>query len=77
VFLADPGVDADVRGQYNDNLKWILEAGKNKLVVGSQARILYSDRVGRMSLALEFNEAIRSGVLKASILHSKLQVGSG
>lgn len=47
--------------QYGDNYKWIVQAGENKLVVGSQARILYSDLEGRRKIALAFNEAIASG----------------
>ncbi|MGA1794088.1 MAG: urocanate hydratase [Thermoplasmatota archaeon] len=44
-----------------DNHKWIREAGKNKLVVGSQARILYQDAHGRVKIALKFNEMVRNG----------------
>ena len=51
----------DIRGQLADNLHWIREAGKNHLVVGSQARILYADAEGRTRIALAFNEAIRRG----------------
>jgi len=47
--------------QYGDNYKWIIQAGENKLVVGSQARILYSDLEGRRKIALAFNEAVASG----------------
>ena len=41
--------------QYNDNLEWIKKAEENKLVVGSQARILYADAEGRMKIAEAFN----------------------
>ena len=50
--------------QMEDNIHWIREAGKNKLVVGSQARILYADSEGRIGIALAFNKAIREGRLK-------------
>ena len=55
-----------VKHQYEDNCRWIKEAGHNKLVVGSQARILYSDRDGRMALALAFNKAVADGKLQVS-----------
>ena len=44
-----------VQQQYSDNLKWVREAGKHQLVVGSQARILYSDHAGRVAIATRFN----------------------
>ncbi|PKP42775.1 MAG: urocanate hydratase, partial [Bacteroidetes bacterium HGW-Bacteroidetes-10] len=47
---------------------WIKEAGANKLVVGSQARILYADSEGRMKIALEMNRAIREGRVSAPIV---------
>lgn len=50
---------AEIQAQLQDNLEWIRHAHKNKLVVGSQARILYADSVGRIKIALAFNEAIR------------------
>ena len=59
---------AEIRGQMHDNVKWIDEAGKNKLVVGSQARILYADCEGRTKIALAFNEAIKDGRLKAPVV---------
>lgn len=52
---------ADIQGQLADNLHWIREAGRNNLVVGSQARILYADAEGRARIALAFNDAIRRG----------------
>ena len=55
-----------VKHQYEDNCRWIKEAGLNKLVVGSQARILYCDRDGRMALALAFNKAVADGKLQVS-----------
>ena len=59
---------ADIQGQMADNIHWIKEAGKNKLVVGSQARILYADCEGRTKIALAFNEAIKNGELKAPVV---------
>lgn len=58
----------DIRGQLADNLHWIREAGKNKMVVGSQARILYADSKGRTNIALEFNKAVKDGRLKAQVV---------
>ena len=49
----------EIRGQMQDNIKWIAEAGRNNLVVGSQARILYADCAGRINIALAFNKAIK------------------
>jgi urocanate hydratase len=54
--------------QLLDNLGWIREAGRHRLVVGSQARILYSDCRGRTEIALAFNEAIRVGRLRAPVV---------
>lgn len=59
---------ADIQGQLADNLHWIREAGHNRLVVGSQARILYADCEGRTKIALAFNDAIRRGELKAPVV---------
>ena len=58
----------DIQGQMEDNIHWIKEAGPNKLVVGSQARILYADAEGRTKIALAFNDAIRSGELSAPVV---------
>ena len=58
----------EIKGQMHDNIKWIDEAGRNKLVVGSQARILYADCEGRTKIALAFNEAIRDGRLKGPVV---------
>ena len=58
----------EIRGQMHDNIRWIEEAGRNHLVVGSQARILYADCEGRTKIALAFNEAIRNGELKAPVV---------
>ena len=58
----------DIVGQMDDNIHWIKEAGKNKLVVGSQARILYADSEGRTKIALAFNEAIKRGEISRPIV---------
>ena len=62
------GAPESIRGQMLDNIRWIEEAGRNHLVVGSQARILYADCEGRTKIALAFNEAIRRGEIKAPIV---------
>ena len=54
-------IDPDRRGQDRDNYNWIRDAEKNALVVGSQARILYQDAMGRLRIALKFNEMVRNG----------------
>jgi urocanate hydratase len=59
---------AEIIRQLEDNIHWIKEAGKNKLVVGSQARILYADAEGRIRIAEAFNKAIRDGVITAPIV---------
>ena len=58
----------DIRQQMADNIRWIQSAQENKLVVGSQARILYADAEGRMEIAAAFNQAIASGRLKAAVV---------
>lgn len=58
----------EIKGQMQDNIKWIAEAGRNNLVVGSQARILYADCAGRINIALAFNKAIKEGRLKAPVV---------
>ena len=65
--LMDKATD-DIHGQLADNLHWIREAGRNKLVVGAQARILYADSEGRIRIALAFNKAIREGRITAPIV---------
>jgi urocanate hydratase len=57
-----------IRQQYLDNLRWIRQAEQNRLVVGSQARILYSDEEGRRRLAQSFNDAIGEGSISAPIV---------
>ena len=54
-------IDVKRRGQDLDNYNWIKDAGKNQLVVGTQARILYQDAAGRLKIALRFNEMVRNG----------------
>ena len=58
----------EIRGQLQDNLHWVKEAKKNKLVVGTQARILYADAEGRMKIANAFNDAIASGEIGPVVL---------
>lgn len=58
----------EIIGQLNDNIHWIKEAGKNKMVVGSQARILYADSEGRIKIAEAFNNAIADGRISAPIV---------
>lgn len=58
----------DIIGQLDDNIHWIKEAGKNHLVVGSQARILYADSEGRTKIALAFNEAVRKGEISQPVV---------
>ena len=59
---------AEIAGQMRDNIHWIEEAGRNRLVVGSQARILYADCQGRTEIALAFNQAIKDGRLKGPVV---------
>ena len=59
--LAMSCIDPDRRGMDRDNYEWIKNAEKNDLVVGTRARILYSDAEGRVQIALAFNEKIRAG----------------
>ena len=58
----------DIKTQYLDNIKWISEAENHELIVGSKARILYADEVGRRTIASEFNKAISSGSVSAPIV---------
>ena len=60
-----------MRSQYEDNLKWIREAMSYQLVVGSQARILYSDQQGRVAISLALNELVRQGKLSGPIVISR------
>lgn len=54
-------IDPNRRGQDMDNYNWIRDAEKNRLVVGTQARILYQDAEGRLNIALRFNDLVRRG----------------
>ncbi len=65
LMMASPD---DIKSQMADNIQWIKGAKKNKLVVGSQARILYADAIGRISIATEFNKAIRDGIISAPVV---------
>lgn len=58
----------EIAQQMGDNIKWIAEAEENKLVVGSQARILYADAEGRSKIAQAFNEAIGSGEISSPVV---------
>ena len=58
----------DIKTQYLDNIKWISEAENHDLIVGSKARILYADEVGRRTIASEFNKAISSGLISAPVV---------
>ncbi|EFA78911.1 urocanate hydratase [Heterostelium album PN500] len=64
-------IPTNVHQQFNDNHLWITQAGEHKLVVGSQARILYSDALGRVELAVAFNKAVASGQLTAPVVISR------
>lgn len=59
---------AEIQQQLQDNITWIREASKNKLVVGSQARILYADAEGRAKIAERFNQLVKSGDLTAPVV---------
>jgi urocanate hydratase len=59
---------ASIAQQLQDNITWIEEAEKNRLVVGSQARILYADAEGRAKIAAAFNEAIAAGRISAPVV---------
>ena len=58
----------EIQQQMQDNITWIREAEQNKLVVGSQARILYADAEGRAKIAEAFNQAIQSGEISAPVV---------
>ena len=65
-LLPTDNIPVEIQQQYEDNLRWLAEADKHEMVVGSQARILYSDQVGRVKIAKAFNEAVATGKLKVS-----------
>jgi urocanate hydratase len=58
----------EIQQQMTDNVQWIRGAQENKLVVGSQARILYADAEGRMKIAEAFNKAVASGEISAPVV---------
>ncbi len=58
----------EIQQQMQDNISWILDAKQNKMVVGSQARILYADAQGRMEIAKAFNDAIKRGEIGPVVL---------
>jgi len=58
----------EIQQQLLDNITWIEQAGENKMVVGSQARILYADTEGRKAIAKAFNDAIESGEISAPVV---------
>src|SRR5690606_33531266 len=58
----------EIQQQLQDNITWIKDAGANKMVVGSQARILYADAEGRAKIAERFNEAVQSGMLSSAVV---------
>ncbi|XP_060071022.1 urocanate hydratase-like [Ylistrum balloti] len=69
--IINKGVPEGIKQQYNDNIRWIKEAKNNKLVVGSQARILYSDQKGRIAIATAFNDAVAERKLKGPVVLSR------
>ena len=58
----------EIKLQMQDNINWIRDAKKNNLVVGSQARILYADSLGRIEIALAFNKAIKEKIISEPII---------
>ncbi|XP_069499114.1 urocanate hydratase [Ambystoma mexicanum] len=69
--IINQGVGDAVQQQYHDNIRWIREAGRHDLVVGSQARILYSDQKGRVCIAVAINRAVADGRLKGPVVISR------
>jgi urocanate hydratase len=65
IMLTSPD---EIRQQMSDNIRWIKEAGKNRLVVGSRARILYADAEGRAEMASAFNSAVKKGIISAPVV---------
>lgn len=59
---------AETQRQFEDNIRWMEEAGRNQMVVGSQARILYANSDARIQIALRFNKAIREKEISAPII---------
>ncbi|XP_012941651.1 urocanate hydratase [Aplysia californica] len=69
--LSKKEVPVSVKQQFEDNARWIREAGQHQMVVGSQARILYSDQEGRVAIALAFNKAVADGHLQSPVVISR------
>lgn len=69
--IAAKGAPDEIQQQYHDNTHWLRGAEQHKLVVGSQARILYSNEVGRVAMAQAFNKAIQEGKIKAPVVLSR------
>jgi len=69
--LSKKEVPEAVKQNFEDNARWIKEAGEHKMVVGSQARILYSDQEGRVAIALAFNKAVKEGTLQSPVVISR------
>ncbi|XP_003740720.1 urocanate hydratase [Galendromus occidentalis] len=69
--LLNSDVSDNIKCQYSDNIRWIEKASLNSLVVGSQARILYSDRRGRMKIAQALNAAVKTQRLKGPVVLSR------
>lgn len=69
--LIKEGVPDNTKQQYEDNIRWIKEAEIHKMVVGSEARILYSNQKGRVGIALAFNQAVHDGKLRAPVVISR------
>ncbi|EDO46925.1 predicted protein [Nematostella vectensis] len=69
--IISQGVPDEVKVQYNDNMRWIKEAQAHHLVVGSQARILYADRRGRVAIAQAFNKAIAEKRISGCVVLSR------
>jgi hypothetical protein len=69
--LGNEADEAVIKGHFEDNLKWVQEADKNQLVVGSQARILYANCEARVQIALKMNQAIADGTITAPVVLSR------
>ncbi|XP_055503899.1 urocanate hydratase isoform X1 [Leucoraja erinacea] len=70
-IMSEEDASDAVKQQYADNIHWIRQAAHHKLVVGSQARILYSDQRGRTAIAVAINQAIAAGRVKAPVVISR------
>lgn len=74
--IVEEGLPENIAQQYGDNIKWIKEAGKNRLVVGSQARILYADQRARVAIAQAFNRAIQGMMINQYHKYDKFNTQS-